>query len=449
MIAVCAVALAGAPGLARGDWSAAACPGSTDASTRRRRPARTSAAPRRSPCPTIPAGSPTSGRRTRAPRSHCRSAPSSSPGSRQRSGRRLSAIAVVVFALLPLAAFACARACFESRGRFAFRRGVFLSRTPRSSLSATSPGSSSSRGRRSCSGPSRRFRLSLEPGLRAWSPCSRGCSRGGGRELGLGFAPYFAAVIVVVAASYTLEYPQALRRIVRRSRSSLPCSPFLRVLHWWRSPPGSGITWRQAASRPRTRRRSRTARSPRRSASCRGSGRSRRAGRRPPRSSGSSAASLLAAALLGRGDRGSEAADPARGLPGGRARLTLGGYVFFLAAGVTPYLTYKVLAYGAPFLVLLALSPLRVRRRQARRRRRRRRCRARRAVRDRGDKRRPRRPSDDGAARGAVGARLPSARSCPSRSRTRGTRRGRPATSATTACPWTAVLHPHGRRQST
>ena len=138
------------------------------------------------------------------------------------------------------------------------------------------------------------------------------------------------------------------------------------------------------------------------------------------------AGSLLAAALLGAGAIAARRQRIPRGdfLAAG-AGLTLGGYAFFLLPVFTPYLTYKVLAYGAPFLVLLALSPLALRRRQARRRGHRRRgraswCRPR-------SWRRPRRATTSGRRSGS--RRCPRrgcrpARWCRSRSRIRGTRRG-------------------------
>src|SRR6185369_11949710 len=40
------------------------------------------------------------------------------------------------------------------------------------------------------------------------------------------------------------------------------------------------------------------------------------------------------------------------------AVLTIGGYLVLLLPAFAPYLSFKILSYGAPFLVLLALVPL-------------------------------------------------------------------------------------------
>jgi hypothetical protein len=69
------------------------------------------------------------------------------------------------------------------------------------------------------------------------------------------------------------------------------------------------------------------------------------------------AASVLAAALFWLGIRAARRALRADFLLAGAA-LVLGGYLVLLLPVFAPYLSYKLLSYGAPFLVLLALSPL-------------------------------------------------------------------------------------------
>jgi hypothetical protein len=68
-------------------------------------------------------------------------------------------------------------------------------------------------------------------------------------------------------------------------------------------------------------------------------------------------ASVLAAGLLATGVRLARTARGADFVLGGTA-LVAGGYALLLLPRFAPYLSYKLLAYGAPFLVLLALTPL-------------------------------------------------------------------------------------------
>jgi hypothetical protein len=68
-------------------------------------------------------------------------------------------------------------------------------------------------------------------------------------------------------------------------------------------------------------------------------------------------ASVLAAGLLVIGVRLARAARSADFVLAGTA-LVVGGYALLLLPRFAPYLSYKLLAYGAPFLVLLALAPL-------------------------------------------------------------------------------------------
>jgi hypothetical protein len=69
------------------------------------------------------------------------------------------------------------------------------------------------------------------------------------------------------------------------------------------------------------------------------------------------AATLVAAALLVAGVRRARRERGDDFLLAGGA-LVLGGYLCLLLPAFSPYLSYKLLSYGAPFLVLLALSPL-------------------------------------------------------------------------------------------
>jgi hypothetical protein len=68
-------------------------------------------------------------------------------------------------------------------------------------------------------------------------------------------------------------------------------------------------------------------------------------------------ASVLAAGLLVAGVRLARAARSADFVLAGTA-LVVGGYALLLLPRFAPYLSYKLLGYGAPFLVLLALTPL-------------------------------------------------------------------------------------------
>jgi hypothetical protein len=68
-------------------------------------------------------------------------------------------------------------------------------------------------------------------------------------------------------------------------------------------------------------------------------------------------ASVLAAGLLVTGVRLARTARGADFVLAGTA-LVAGGYALLLLPRFAPYLSYKLLAYGAPFLVLLALTPL-------------------------------------------------------------------------------------------
>ncbi len=68
------------------------------------------------------------------------------------------------------------------------------------------------------------------------------------------------------------------------------------------------------------------------------------------------AASLLAVMLLVGGVRAARRLGRADFVLAGSA-LVLGGWVVLLLPAFAPYLSYKLLAYGAPFLVLLALTP--------------------------------------------------------------------------------------------
>jgi hypothetical protein len=68
-------------------------------------------------------------------------------------------------------------------------------------------------------------------------------------------------------------------------------------------------------------------------------------------------ASLLAAGLLVAGVRLARANRSGDFVLAGTA-LVVGGYALLLLPRFAPYLSYKLLAYGAPFLALLALTPL-------------------------------------------------------------------------------------------
>jgi hypothetical protein len=71
------------------------------------------------------------------------------------------------------------------------------------------------------------------------------------------------------------------------------------------------------------------------------------------------AASAVGAALLLAGIRALRRSDvPRADLLVAGLVVSVGGYFVFLLPAFSPYLSYKVLAYGAPFLVLLALTPL-------------------------------------------------------------------------------------------
>ena len=76
------------------------------------------------------------------------------------------------------------------------------------------------------------------------------------------------------------------------------------------------------------------------------------------------AASLLAVVLLVGGIRAARGLGRADFLLAGSA-LVLGGWVVLLLPAFAPYLSYKLLAYGAPFLVLLVLAPFAGRRTRA------------------------------------------------------------------------------------
>ena len=76
------------------------------------------------------------------------------------------------------------------------------------------------------------------------------------------------------------------------------------------------------------------------------------------------AASLLAVVLLVGGMRAARRLGRADFVLAGSA-LVLGGWVVLLLPAFAPYLSYKLLAYGAPFLVLLVLAPFAGRRTRA------------------------------------------------------------------------------------
>src|SRR5215208_3691779 len=67
------------------------------------------------------------------------------------------------------------------------------------------------------------------------------------------------------------------------------------------------------------------------------------------------AAALL---VLGAGARALSRRVPRADFLAAGAALTVGGYAVLLLPGFAPYLSFKILSYGAPFLVLLALVPL-------------------------------------------------------------------------------------------
>ena len=178
-IAVCAVALAGAPSLARGDWGRRACTAARTRTTGRRRLARTSTAGAAARIRSTRIACPTSGRRRRAGRSRCRSARCMLAWvSGNDPSAVYSAIAAVVFALLPLVGFACARGCFDWRGRWAFARGAVPARRRRAPV--REPLLVAAAARRYGVRVRRRdgacgWRSSPVP--RAVSPCSRACLR--------------------------------------------------------------------------------------------------------------------------------------------------------------------------------------------------------------------------------------------------------------------------------
>ena len=393
-IAVCAVALAGAPSLARGDWGATSLYGSTDSyhwSSQARSYLDGPAPPPISEHPdrlsyersktqswafALPFGTLVlawaSGERP-VRRSTRRSRPWSSRCC--RSSR-----------------FACARACFEWRGRWAFAAALFLLADAALLYASHFSWQQQLAGTAFVFAAVTVLRLSLEPGAARREARARGpACRRRDRELPAGFRAVLrggdrrrrARLRVVEPRRARSDRPPLMAFVGRARRAR-------RALAGRDRRSDSATTWPPAASPPRTRRRSRAARSPRRSASMprlwaleAGVAVGRQ------RSPGSSPASLLAAALLGAGAIAARRQqDPAGRLPGGRrwshARRLRAVPPADLHA--VPHLQGARVRGSVPRLA--RAEPARLRPRQARRRGRRGGCRAGGRLGLRGDDRR-------------------------------------------------------------
>ena len=177
-----------------------------------------------------------------------------------------SAIAAVVFALLPLAAFACARACFDWRGRWALASALLLAAGYRAPVRDPLLLAAAAAGTAFVFGAVTALRPSLEPGAVRSNRRSPACSRPPP-------SPATAWVRAVLRGGdrrrrvrLRVDAAGRARAARDRSRSSSSRSPSSRGPRSRRSRPASATTSRPAASRRPTRTRSHTGRSRRRSA---------------------------------------------------------------------------------------------------------------------------------------------------------------------------------------
>ena len=360
VLALCAVSLAGAPALARGDWRVTSLYGSTDAY---HWPSQARAYLRG------PAAAPATVHPDRLTYERSRSqhwAVALPFGLLQlawMSGEDppdiYAAFAVVIFALLPLAAFAAARACLDwSRGWAAAAAAALL-------VNGALLFANHFSWQQQLGGTAFAFAAAatLRMGLERAAPR---------RELVLaallaaaavatyrfGFAPYLGALLLAVVVAYAATRRESLRAVAARAGVFLAVAVGLAVPSLVALAEGlpdfvssGGFSTRFKREFPDGQLGEALGLMP--SIWAREEGWSE-----PSRLAWLVAATIVAAVLLTLGARslGLSAAGRADFLLAGAA-LSVGAYLVLLLPRFASYLSFKVLSYGAPFFVLLALTP--------------------------------------------------------------------------------------------
>jgi hypothetical protein len=359
-VAVCAVCLAGAPALARGSWQATSLFGSTD-------PYHWSSQARQ--YQNRPTASPFSDHPDRLTyeRSKTQHWAFALPfGDLQIAWLTgadppdvYEALAAVVFALLPLAAFACARACFRWRGRWAAAAALLVVADANLLYASHFSWQQQLAGTAFLFGAAVGLRLALEPGApRREALLAAFLAAASLASYRLGFSPYFVGLLGVVVAGYALARRGDLVRIGRRlvgfivAFGALGAPSIAAVL--------LGIHDFYASGSFSTKQKREFA-----------DGQIAEALGLVPRlwarQDGWSravtiawlaVASVAAAVLLLYGYRALRRAGlPRADFLAAGVGVTLVLYCVFLLPSFASYLSFKVLAYGAPFLLLLVVLP--------------------------------------------------------------------------------------------
>ena len=359
-VAVCAVVLAGAPALARGSWQASTLFGSTD-------PYHWSSQARQ--YQNHPTAKPFSDHPDRLTyeRSQSQHWAFALPfGDLQLAWFTgvdppdvYEALAAVVFALLPLAAFACARVCFRWRGRWAAVVALLVVADANLLYATHFSWQQQLAGTAFLFGAAVALRLALEPGAqRREATLAALLAAASLASYRLGFSPYFVGLLAVVVVGYALGRRHDLLRIGRRlggfvvAFAALGAPSIAAVLLGIQDFYASGsFSTKQKREFPDGQIAEALGLVPRLWA----------------RQDGWSrvvtitwlvAASVAAAALLLYGYRALRRAGlPRADFLAAGVGVTLVLYFVFLLPSFASYLSFKVLAYGAPFLLLLVVLP--------------------------------------------------------------------------------------------
>lgn len=359
-VAACAIGLAGAPALARGDWQATSLYGSTDAyhwpSQAR--------AHLDGPAPAPISVHPDRLSYERSERHRWAFAlPLGVLNVAWLAGADppdvYSAVAAVVFALLPLVVFACARACLRWSRRWSTAAALLVAANASLLFATHFAWQQQLLGTAFAFGGVALLRLALDRGaglgeiglaalLVAAAPAS----------YRMGFSPYVGLLVAVVALGYAAVHREELRRLLRpiavfsAAVTSLAAPSLLALAAGFGdfvSSRGFSTTFKRAF--PDGQLSEALGLAPRLWA------------REQSWPWGAEVAWLIlgtaaAVALLLAGAWNVRRARlPHWDFLLAGASLTLGGYCFLLLPRFASYLSFKVLAYGVPFLVLLALSP--------------------------------------------------------------------------------------------